>query len=375
MAASGSRVPELDLLRFTAAASVLIYHFGDIVHPHTGADRVFLLAGQFGFLGVPLFFMISGFVICWTAFKKSPGSFVIARACRLYPTYWVCVLVTSAMLAIEGDRLSASTIAANLSMIAPQLGRPYVDEVYWTLFVELKFYALVYILLLCRQRARIERWLALWLFGAAVALTAESLGGIRLAGLEFLVLDGYAAQFAFGCYGYLIREHGPSRARWIGLAASGVLGLLFELRFQFGYTRAFDLHTLLAVGGIMLALELIFALMAARRWALPVSPFWYWLGSLTYPLYLLHSRAGKTLYAMLPAALGQWERIGIALSGVFALTVALAVGIEQHGCQALYRLVTGIPRRTAAAPVTLDLAPGMPDANRSEITMHPRVTH
>jgi len=80
---------------------------------------------------------------------------------------------------------------------------------------------------------------------------------------------------------------------------------------------------------------------------------WYWLGSLTYPLYLLHAMAGKALYGMMPADWGVWPRMALSLAAVFAVVIPLAIGIEQHGCQALYRWLSGERReRPASRPTT-----------------------
>src|ERR1700682_5675077 len=101
--------------------------------------------------------MISGFVILWTAFNRSPGQFVLARLCRLYPSYWICVVITSGVLVMAGETLSWGRLAANLTMFQHWFGLQSIDQVYWTLFVELKFYGLVFILMVCRQLPRIER--------------------------------------------------------------------------------------------------------------------------------------------------------------------------------------------------------------------------
>ena len=154
---SRTRVPELDLLRFTAAAAVVVFHFYVLLPGSTAFQQAIAGVSRFGFLGVPLFFMISGFVILWTAFNRGPGQFALARFCRLFPSYWVCVLITSAVLGAAGGAPSWRQILANLTMCQHLFGYDSVDEVYWTLFIELKFYALVFMLLLFGQLQQIER--------------------------------------------------------------------------------------------------------------------------------------------------------------------------------------------------------------------------
>jgi peptidoglycan/LPS O-acetylase OafA/YrhL len=58
---------------------------------------------QFGYLGVPLFFMISGFVISASAENRTPSEFVISRITRLFPAYWFGVAFTLiAIYLLEG---------------------------------------------------------------------------------------------------------------------------------------------------------------------------------------------------------------------------------------------------------------------------------
>jgi peptidoglycan/LPS O-acetylase OafA/YrhL len=346
---AGGRVPELDLLRFGAAAAVLAFHFYVLLPGDTGAQRAIAAGAQFGFLGVPLFFMISGFVILWTAFNRSPGEFVLARLCRLYPSYWVCVLITSGVLALAQGAPPWQQVVTNLTMFHHLFGWDSIDEVYWTLFIELKFYGLVFILLACRQLPRIERWMALWLVLSAVSLLLglERHGPLR--GLDTVVFEGDAAYFALGCYAYLIRTAGPTSGRWIGFVASAVLSVGAALRTQSHYTSSHDTATLCIVAVLTLAACVALLAVATRKWTLPATPLWYWLGSLTYPLYLLHAMAGKALFEMLPAVWGLWTRIAVTLVAVFAVVTVLAITIEQRGCAALYKWLRGFGRRPPQA--------------------------
>ena len=342
-----SRVPELDLLRFCAAASVLLFHFDILMPRRAGFEQALHALDQFGFLGVPLFFMISGFVILWTAYNKSPREFVLARFSRLYPSYWVCVLVTSGVLALAGSPVPWKAIFANLTMVQHLFGFRSVDPVYWTLFVELKFYGLVLLLFLCGQRDRIERWLPVWLVLSAASLGAALWRTTPVPGLDTVVFEGSAAYFATGCYAYLIRMRGPSPGRWVGFGLGALLSVLAAMKFQHQYTYVYDWRTLLAVESLMLvALGAVLAI-ATRRWNLSGSRLWYWLGSLTYPLYLLHAIAGKTLYSLLPETWSVWSRITVALSAVLCVALLLAYSIEQHGCHAFYRRLSAIGRRVA----------------------------
>jgi peptidoglycan/LPS O-acetylase OafA/YrhL len=73
-----SRVPGLDLLRLLAVAAVVFYHYGFWGPASNGVPQVALpyLASyaQYGFLGVPLFFTISGFVIAYSAEGEPPSA-------------------------------------------------------------------------------------------------------------------------------------------------------------------------------------------------------------------------------------------------------------------------------------------------------------
>jgi peptidoglycan/LPS O-acetylase OafA/YrhL len=335
------RLSELDLLRFAAALSVVLFHCD--YHEHASH-----LVTQFGFMGVHVFFMISGFVILWTALKKDTYEFLASRVSRLYPSFWIGVLLTFAALCFVGGPVSAKQLLANLSMVPSMLHEPNMDSVYWTLQIELKFYAIFLLLIVTRQLANIETWLLLWL--GICALSPSWLHG--------LTLGGYAPLFAAGCFLYLIYSHGTSRLRTLGLFACFVEGAIQVFQAQAGFTNIDALYAQCTTVAILAAAFVVFFLIAARRTSLPESPVWYWLGSMTYPLYLVHNVAAAAVTHFMPHA--WWHeaaRIGVAL----AVAAALAMISERKLCpkfdQLLLRARQRVREMRARQPLRPPLIP------------------
>jgi len=90
------RLQILDLLRFCAALGVMVYHLTFVPTFIAGGALFDGLAEitRFGFLGVDLFFMISGFVILWSADNRTALEFAVSRVARLMPSYWVSMTIT-----------------------------------------------------------------------------------------------------------------------------------------------------------------------------------------------------------------------------------------------------------------------------------------
>ncbi|NSL37173.1 acyltransferase, partial [Citrobacter werkmanii] len=82
----------LQYLRGIASLLVVLYHArGEISNVYAQSNLGELLFGN-GYIGVDLFFMISGFVIMLSTEKdKSSFSFIIKRLFRIYPVYLVCL--------------------------------------------------------------------------------------------------------------------------------------------------------------------------------------------------------------------------------------------------------------------------------------------
>ena len=164
------RVNTLDLIRFVAAVAVVLYHYTARYTSNLTSDpelfKSAALFTKYGYLGVNLFFMISGFVILSSAINSNPINFLISRATRLYPTFWVSVSVTAIFVFFfeaPSPAIGWIQYLANLTMLNDYLHIENLDGVYWTLQAELKFYGCVFLLLLFGWINQYKKWLTVWL--------------------------------------------------------------------------------------------------------------------------------------------------------------------------------------------------------------------
>ena len=145
-----SRLVEVDALRGLAALAVVLFHYTTRFTQLFEANSLPTFSFPDGHYGVNLFFIISGFVILMTLEKTSrPMDFVVSRFSRLFPAYWVAILLTftlTHLLGLPGKLVDTATAFGNLIMIHGLFGIPHVDGVYWTLEVELLFYCGMFLL-------------------------------------------------------------------------------------------------------------------------------------------------------------------------------------------------------------------------------------
>jgi peptidoglycan/LPS O-acetylase OafA/YrhL len=149
-ASADSRNGLLDLLRFTAALTVAVYHF-----LYRGAQEgnylefSFAAAGisvSLGYLGVNLFFMISGFVIIWSATGRDWYGFSVGRLARLYPAHVVAMTITFLTMLWWAQPPYTTDVfewLANLTMLAPMFGSDFMDGAYWSIVIEIIFSSLL----------------------------------------------------------------------------------------------------------------------------------------------------------------------------------------------------------------------------------------
>ena len=165
---------------FASAMSVVLFHYTTRFGQTFGHPSAPTLSFDSGFRGVDLFFMISGFVIFMTLGQTSRASdFVVSRFSRLYPTFWVCVLITFAAVAIAGlpgKEVSPLELLANFTMLPQLLRAKPVDGTYWTLEIELFFYTIMLGLFRLGWLRRVHAVLIAWLGLRVLSVAAEASG-------------------------------------------------------------------------------------------------------------------------------------------------------------------------------------------------------
>ncbi|MDH6110930.1 peptidoglycan/LPS O-acetylase OafA/YrhL [Kitasatospora sp. MAP12-15] len=308
-ASSRPRLYVLDGLRLVAALGVVLFHWvGVQSFPAVwrGQDAKLMpfahLIGSYGWTGVELFFLISGFVICMSCWGKSVGDFAASRVARLFPAYWFGVLLTSAVLLIsptvwgaDTSRPTASRIFSNLTMLNDPLNVDPIDPVYWTLSAELRFYVLFGLVLATGLTYRkVVAFCGLWALAAAFTPKAD------MPLLEIITQSTYAWYFIAGMVMYLMYRFKPNLLLW-GLL--GICWLMAQERIRWvidanHYATWHHLSWSLTIAAITVYFVLVLG--AALGWFDRVQ--WTWLtfaGALTYPLYLVHQEIGWELISWL----------------------------------------------------------------------------
>lgn len=283
------RIVTLDIIRFLAAISVVLFHF--VSRPESTAYPLISEITKFGYLGVPLFFMISGYVIALSANNRTAIQFGVSRFARLYPALWAGVIFTVlASSALTESSYSVSRVLANFTLLNNYLGIPDVDGVYWTLRVELKFYACVFLLVLFGIFKKYHIWLSVWL-----TLTVMHAISGQPFFMGWFISPFYSSFFIAGIACFLIQTHGKERFLYFILASS-----LLVSSYR-GYNQAEEFMRSPGVDQQLIAVALIWCfylllyLLSTGRINIKEKRYYVMLGALTYPLYLIHNIAGRAM--------------------------------------------------------------------------------
>ena len=305
-------------MRGLACISVLAFHFLSR-GPHEGlmpgvAFPLLEPIARFGYLGVHLFFVISGFVILMSAQGASPRNFIASRASRLYPALWIAATLTAGAAWMLSDARFAVTggdYLANLSMVPHWFGIPYVDGAYWSLGYELHFYILVLVVIGLGWMKQLEWLLAGWLLVSAINAVRP------MWPVEFWLNAKWAPFFAAGGVFYLVRTLGLTLRRLLLLAAAFALAQFYAIY----RAPAAGSGSPLVVAAFITAIFVVFSLVAARRFQMKGSAWIYYAGALTYPLYVIHQNLGFMVYARLLALLD-------SVNAALALMLVLLLGLS-----------------------------------------------
>jgi peptidoglycan/LPS O-acetylase OafA/YrhL len=320
----------LDMIRFLAALWVVFTHYG-YIGPAKGLtgygvpDGIAQTFFKFGFLGVPLFFVLSGFVIAHVSTGIAAPKFLANRIARLMPAFWSCMTISAILLVLLGTQepIGLKVWLANLILLPQALGQPFVDGVYWTLVYEFIFYAWMFALLATGLLHRhFLKICAIWL---SISLISIFLIDVRI--VEFVFMTYYAGAFASGLLIWHAYRNGWSKAHKLLLTLSVFsLGLgIQHLGTQGDLPNSVPPSLLVSMICSVLCVGVVYAGVNAKDVPIKRS-FAIALGAISYPLYLLHQEAG---YAILRHAgeAGVPPLLSGAVLTVFFIVLAYAVHV------------------------------------------------
>ena len=178
------RVNNFDLIRLLAAGQVVALHAIE----HLNAESLRPLANVLWYFpGVPIFFVISGYLISMS-WDRAPSlrQYLWNRLLRIYPALWVCLLVSIAFFLIAGVRPAVSEfipwLVAQITIVQfynpdflRSFGTGVLNGSLWTITVELQFYFVLPLLALI-----VRKWHVKWWIMTIVAL------GVMLAARSFM---------------------------------------------------------------------------------------------------------------------------------------------------------------------------------------------
>lgn len=333
----GRHIGQLDILRGIAILAVIAYHASNHLH-----SAVFSRLVSFGWCGVDLFFVISGFLITGILLKSKDDegyffNFYMRRILRIWPLYFAFLLLMLVLL----PGLAPSAVAKSVQSAHPVWAFPLFLQnllvhnkivgplgVTWSLAIEEQFYMVWPFFVWKLSRPTLKRVLI-------AILIAEPVLRIFLTHVNQYMntltrLDGLAV----GCllalwYQSYDRAIWRRRAIQFGLPSLGAVAVC----------SVFQIHALVySTVAVVMGCTVVYALTLRA----PSNGFLVYTGRISYGLYLLHLLAFGLL--------GKMHGIGY-LAATLALTYALAslsFFLYEAPINSLKRFFRGEPVRSRA---------------------------
>lgn len=292
------QIHELNWIRGLSALFIVLYHYTTQYQSSIGHLDNWPVMVPWGCGAVNVFFLLTGFFTIYTLKMGSSSiQFVWKRVKRLYPAYWICIVITSVIMALFLPEYlrDIKTIIVNLTMLQNFVGVTNVDGVYWTLSYELIFYFYVAVLLLFKKATlKWVRNLSLVWIAVSFAFYAFEKFGVSNALMtvaRLALMPYFAAPFAGGLLlATMSKDQKRDYISYVGVLASIVLSFIVqELSYSVLYFIAVILLVLIVEKRFIVKdAKYLNVIDKTNKYLTPLS----FVAGISYPLYLLHQFIG-----------------------------------------------------------------------------------
>jgi peptidoglycan/LPS O-acetylase OafA/YrhL len=322
-----------------AALMVLVLHVGMTFLQAPGIKAqgdgllTFLEVIDLGRIGITIFFLISGFVICKSIAgpkRLATRQFLIKRFYRLFPLFWFSLFSGVFFIwHLSGQHVTPMLVVANLTMVPAFFGQEFIIGLYWTLETELIFYALIVLLfLLGALKKPIILVLLTFLFYGLLWLFSFS----TILDVPLPHWRSTPYHLSLMIYGIIVRYWFDQRSKKLAARSSSSLRSLFLLQtaticlvpLAVFYKFGFSPQTEFVSDAIAYILGISFFFAGLYFWKNPAPVFSY-LGRISYSLYLMHPVVFYTVWQIIQKnpLLDHWHiSIYITICMIFSIGVS-----------------------------------------------------
>lgn len=318
----------LDYLRFCAASLVMLFHLAVMASKPVGPNFGIPDMPEFpeldmfsvGWVGVEIFFVLSGLVIAQSAEGRSAYRFLRGRASRLLPAAWICATIGLVVVLTFRMPIFGPVFSTYVKTLILYPNGPWISNVYWSLIVEVTFYSAVFGLLMAGAIRHIDRLAALLVFLSSVYILGIVIFGWPHLKSYFLVQHG--CFFGLGILIWLNSVRGYSLGR-TALMSFALIVCLIEI-CEMGNGKLVGYYFWLAPTVWLVA---VVAMIAATIFPFEGGPILRTIGLMTYPLYLVHEKIGASVLRLNPQT-GRWLALVLAI-GAALLTSLFVLKLER----------------------------------------------
>ncbi len=305
------KLEHIEALRGLAALAVLWFHLTN-GNPAFLPDGLLKASGEWGWVGVQAFFVISGFVIPHALLaggyrpEKHLWAFVCKRAWRLWPAFAVAVGLSafleflsyqSPLFAGAREEMPFTLIAANLAYVCDFVGARWLNPVFWSLAIEVQFY----LLLAVTAPALLHR------SDTAPVLAVAAMLALGAMPVSKIYLLPHLPVFALGLAAFYYRNGRVAARGAAGLVATAAVVTGWRMDIESAFFGAATAFVLCA-------------------WKGGVPGILLWLGSISYSVYLLHvPLGGRVINLSLRAGDDAVVKVVALVSAVFLAILAAAL--------------------------------------------------